>query len=212
MADDATDTYHLSDGSMLDVPAGTDAVTATRMVNQAEQGIDTSNMQRAASQNSPVYDAGNGKVYSASMAYPDTVMGHAMAWLDHNAGGNWANKNIVQTTPGSYVNAVAGPVGRAESNAMSWIYDLPATLYNVVKHQATPGSIAANAPDAPYLSQAIRSEAGVPELSPDAPLAQRIGEGALAAWLSPGVGAKNTADLAQSLYSSTMGTLGLVCR
>ena len=204
MADAGNDTYHLSDGSLLDVPAGTDEATATRLVSQAEAGIDTTNMQKAAAQNAPVYDAGNGKVYSASNAYPDTVVGHTMAWLDHNAGGNWMNKNIVQTTPGSYVNAAMGPLGRAESNAVSWLYDLPATAYNVVKHQTPLGTDY----DAPSLSGAIRSETGVPDLPANAPFVQRAGETALSSWLSPGVGAKNTADLMQSLWGGTMGTLG----
>ena len=137
MADADNDTYHLSDGSLLDVPAGTDEATATRMVAQAEAGIDASNMKLAETQNAPV-QGNNGKVYSASNSYPDTAVGQTMAWLDHNAGGNWMNKNIVQTTPGSYVNAAMGPLGRAESNAVSWLYDLPASVYNVVKHQ-TPG-------------------------------------------------------------------------
>ena len=207
MADADNDTYHLSDGSLLDVPAGTDEATATRMVAQAEAGIDTSNMKQAEAQNAPV-TGNNGKVYSASNSYPDTAVGQTMAWLDHNAGGNWMNKNIVQTTPGSYVNAAMAPLGRAESNAVSWMYDLPASAYNMLKHQATPGSIAANAPDAPYLSSAIRRETGTPDLPANAPFVQRAGETALSSWLSPGVGAKNTADLMQSLWGGTMGTLG----
>jgi len=201
MADDAVDTYHLSDGSLLDVPTGTDAAAATRLVQQAELGIDKSNMAKAEAQNAPVR-GDNGKIYSASNTYPDTAIGGAMAWLDHNAGGNWLNRNIVQTTPGSYVNAAMAPLGRAESNAVSWLYDLPATAFNVIKHKTPLGT----AYDAPSLSSAIRSEVGVPELSPDAPFYQRAGETALSAWLSPGVGSDMTANAAQSLWGGALGT------
>ena len=207
---DATDpdVYHLSDGSTLELPAGTPDLDAKRFVDQNEAKLAQYYSAQAEKQNSPVFpvkpDGSPGdKIYSASTTYPNTYMGAAMAHLDHIVpGANWANKNVVQSGPGNVVNAVMGPLGRAESNAVSWPVDFPGTIYNTAKHYTPLGT----AYDAPSLSGAIRGEVGAPELGPDAPYWQRAGEGALSSVMSPAVGAENTAGVFSSLVGSGVGT------
>ena len=150
------DTYTLSDGSKLDLPEGTTEPDAVKLVGNAENGLAAYYSAQAAKQNSPVTpikeDGTQGDlVYSASTHYPNTYIGQTMAHLDHWVPGvNALNSVVNQSSIGKGVNAaVFDPLGRAESNAISWPVDLPGSIYNVVKHQATPGSIAANAPDAP---------------------------------------------------------------
>ena len=177
------DTYHLSDGSQLELPIGTPAPDAMKAVDQAETGLASYYSKQAATQNAPV-TAGD-KVYSASTTYPNTYMGQGMAWLDHNVpGANWVNQNVVQSAPGNFVsNAVVAPVARADTNVIGAVNDLPAAVYNTIKHQ-TPAN--ASYPDWPSLSEKLRQETGAPELPANAGILQRGSESALAGVLGGG--------------------------
>ena len=174
----------LSDGeTFANIPDGANNDQINDLVNQAEARLATHYGKQAEAQNSPVTTPGH--IYSATTTYPNSYMGAAMAWLDHNAGGNWMNRNIVQPTneaTDGAADAVAGSVGRIESNVPG-IVDIPAAVYNTAKHYTPLGTKY----DAPYLTEGIRNEVGVPELDPGGGFwGQRALEGGTSALLGGG--------------------------
>ena len=194
----------LSDGSTIDVPDGTPDDVVTRAAAQGEAQIGQRYTQQAIDTNAPV-TAGS-KVYSATTVYPNTYLGQGMAWLDHNAGGNWMNRNIVQPVnqaTGGAADALAGSVGRIETNAVAGGADLPAAGLNTLKHVVAPGR--GTEGDIPYIGQSIRGEVGVPELPANAPLAQRAVEAGLGGYLGSPSGA---AGLIKNLVYGGLGTAG----
>jgi hypothetical protein len=178
----------LSNGGVVHIPAGPNGTapdddTVRAHVEQGERQLAEYYGKKAADENAPQVTPGH--VYSATTVYPNSYLGHAMAWADHNLGGNWANKNIVQPVDQwqqeHFGGQIEAPVGRVESNAIAGAVDLPATVLNTAKHYIAPER--GQEGDIPYVSQSIRQEAGVPELSADAPYWQRVAEAGTAALL-----------------------------
>jgi hypothetical protein len=199
MADTNNDTYQLSDGSFFDLPVGTDAATAAKIADQHEAQMAIDYGKQAAQQNSPV-TAGS-KVYSATTVYPNTYIGQGMAWLDHNAGGNWMNRNIVQPVDAAqnqlFGGTVEQPVMRAASNVAAASVDVPGSIFNTVKHYTPLGTEY----DVPNLAHAIRAETGVQEMDPNAPFYQRAGEAALTTLMARG-------NPIQAVTGGILGTAG----
>jgi hypothetical protein len=124
-----------------------------------------------------------GKVYSATVARPNTAYGQLMGWIDHNLGGNALNANPTA----SAINAAVRPAvdsaariatGAMEANPYVGAVDLGLTGANVAKHMIPGGNII---PDFPTILSQVRKLTGTPELSPDAPAVQRVLENAASA-------------------------------
>lgn len=105
---------------------------------------------------------------------------------------------------GSWTYEAANAGERILSNAITGIPDLAGTAFNVLKHKFSPNS---PVPDVPNIGTNIRGAIGTPELSPDAPLWQTIGEGAGAGMAGGGAGGSARLwPLAQRLTANVADT------
>jgi hypothetical protein len=117
------------------------------------------------------------KVYSGSAEYPNTYVGHALAFLDTYAGGNQIAQGVraADRATGGGLTDTAQVGGRAMTAAAGAIPDMAVGTGNAIARHFNP-----DIPVAPSVTEAMRQAIGVQDLPADAPLAQRLGEGALA--------------------------------
>lgn len=197
-------TLKLSDNSTIDVPDNTPDSVAADAVRQGEDAIAQTYQQHAADTGAPV-TAGD-KIYSATRAYPNSYLGGAMAWLDHNAGGNWMNRKIAD--PLNAATGDAGPTAmRMGTNALAGSYDLGASVYDVGKHYVAPSL--GTAYDAPLVGQTIRSQIGAPELPAGASFLRRVLEGGASGAMGGGLAsALSPSSYAKNIAGATVGTAG----
>jgi hypothetical protein len=183
-------TVTLNDGlSTVNIPDDMPQDQQQSWIQQKNAQITQQHMQAAATANAPYVprltnpadgSVQEGKmVYSATAAYPNSSIGNALAWSDHNLGGNWANRNIAdplnsmtggQPTESGQSSGGAPSALRMGTNALTGAYDLPATVYNVGKHYAAPA--AGTSGDLPVVAPALQADLGVSG-DPNAPFWQR---------------------------------------
>jgi hypothetical protein len=163
----------LTDDSWVPAPDDATPEQLQQITSQGEAENATKYGQQAKDQNGPV-TAGS-RVYSATNSYPNTIFGQALAWGDHNLGGNWVNQRMDPALSGDIGSAAL----RAGTNAVGGLIDLPASLTNMLNNATLPKNAYSVQHPLPYVSQSLRQMLGVPELSADAPFAQRAAEAAL---------------------------------
>ena len=170
-----------SDGSSAWMPPEATTAHWQQAKDQGEAALDRKYMAQARAENRPITT--QGKVYSATVARPNTPYGHLMGWIDHNLGGNALNESAAGKTIAS-AQPVTGAISRIgtaaiERNPYVAATDLGLTGTNVIKHLVAKVYPEANVvPDFPTILSQVRSVTGTPELSPNAPAVQRVLENA----------------------------------
>lgn len=213
----------LSNGRFIIAP-GTTPQQQEILRAQVEDYLDQYGLAQAKAQGKPYYTPG--KTYSASHIYGPSLVEQGMAELDH-AGpgegiGNWLNRNVADPVNQTHILpqwAVSNPptIGslgesgmRILTNRAGWLYDLPASGFNVAKHLVQPKELG-NYGDLPLIGETVRGAINAPELSADAPWWQQAIEAGLSGLRSGRSGGalmRGASGLASSLVSGAAGVGG----
>lgn len=161
-------------------------------ISAAEAHIDQQHIATAKTNNAPftpVFTGPDGKpqegtkTYSSERSYSNNYSGKAQAYLDHTTVGSsvnqFLNPKLAAAAP------YAQPVARVATNVVAAGPDMWGSGVNMLRH-TLGNEQEKQVPDIPSFGAYLRKQAGIPELSPDAPAWQRYGEGAASAILSGG--------------------------
>jgi hypothetical protein len=173
-----------SDGSSIWMPPDATTENWRTATQQGEAALDQKYMAQAQAEDRPITTAG--KVYSATVARPNTPYGHLLGWLDHNAGGNALNRNATAQTVSNAVEPFVGAGDRIatmalDANPIVGGADIIGSGFNVAKHLAGINSI----PDYKTAPELLRTVTGAPDLPANASPAQRVAESTLALMTNP---------------------------